>query len=331
MTVIKYLPLIVVVCFSFSQIASNGYVQTSHVGTSNATGLTSISPWLGIMASIPAIIFAFDGFYTVTSLKSDMKEPNRMGVVIVLSISVITATYLAFGIFTGLAGAPTVGDINLVNDYRAIGAIVNLCIMFAVFGIINGFGIGTPEIYYLTYKEHPIGLTVLIKKWFKIKDENEKTASWILSFVISLFYFVLIVPIGIYATGAGSYDAYATSAGGLFTLTDWITNYTSLFIFAFIGLAILGGLINRRTNKIETKKSRVFLPAGIIAVIFLTIGGVYMIVDNIVGMTGFGGADATTETIKFILLVVTAIIAGVPLVADVFKKSKSKHVAKLKQ
>lgn len=116
------------------------------------------------MASIPAILFAYDGFYTVTSLKSDMKEPNKMGVVIVLAISVITATYLVFGIFTGLAGAPDILGIKLVNDYKAIGTIVNLCIMFAVFGIINGFGIGTPEIYYLTYKEHPIGLTVLVKK-----------------------------------------------------------------------------------------------------------------------------------------------------------------------
>lgn len=116
------------------------------------------------MASIPAILFAYDGFYTVTSLKSDLKEPNKMGVVIVLAISVITATYLAFGIFTGLAGASSFLDVTLVNKYKAIGTIINLCIMFAVFGIINGFGISTPEIYYLTYKEHPVGLTALAKK-----------------------------------------------------------------------------------------------------------------------------------------------------------------------
>lgn len=113
----------------------------------------------------------------MTAIKSDLKEPNKIGVVIVLAISVITATYLMFGIFTGLAGAPSVAQISLVQNYPAIGTIVRLCITFAVFGIINGFAISSPEVYYLTYKEHPIGLTALVKKTFKIKDGNEKTAA----------------------------------------------------------------------------------------------------------------------------------------------------------
>lgn len=129
------------------------------------------------MASIPAILFAYDGFYTVTAVKSDLKPSSSIGVVIVLAISVITATYLAFGILTGLAGAPGVDDIKLVKKYAAIGTIIHLCITFAVFGIINGFALSAPEVYFLTYKEHPIGLTIRVKKLFKIKDENEKNAS----------------------------------------------------------------------------------------------------------------------------------------------------------
>lgn len=84
------------------------------------------------------------------------------------------------------------------------------------------------------------------------------------------------------------------------------------------------------TNKVEVKKSKLFVPTGIIAVIFLTIGGVYMIVANIVGMTGFGDAPAQTEIIKFILLVVTGLIALVPTLIDVYKNHSSKQFKAVK-
>lgn len=84
-------------------------------------------------------------------------------------------------------------------------------------------------------------------------------------------------------------------------------------------------MVNRITNKVEVKKSRLFVPTGIIAVVFLTIGGLYMIVANIVGMSGFGGADSKTEAIKFVLFAITGLVACVPTFIDVFKNLSKKQ------
>ncbi len=327
-TVIKFIPLIVVVFFSIAQIDNNGTIKTNGIGSS-ATGLTSVSPWLGLMASIPAILFAYDGFYTITSLKSDMKEPKKMGVVIALAISVITVSYLVFGIVTGLAGARDILEVSTIT--KSLSIMFNVFIMFAVFGIINGFGLGTSEIYYLTYKEHPIGLVGMAKKIFKFGEKDEKLAAWIVSAALSLLFFIVFVPVGIYGMGQGGYEgAYAPSAANLFSLADYITNYTSLLVFLFIGGSIFGGLANRKTNKVNVVKSKYFVPAAIISLIFLIVGAIYMVVANIVGITGYGDADSQSEIIKFVILVASIGVAFVPTLYDlVFKKGSSKSEAGL--
>jgi UDP-N-acetylmuramyl pentapeptide phosphotransferase/UDP-N-acetylglucosamine-1-phosphate transferase len=41
-------------------------------------GLNGLHPGLGIIASIPAILFAFDGFFTITTLRSSLKNKKQM-------------------------------------------------------------------------------------------------------------------------------------------------------------------------------------------------------------------------------------------------------------
>lgn len=55
-----------------------------------------------------------------------------------------------------------------------------------------------------------------------------------------------------------------------------------------------------------------------------------MIVANIVGMTGFGGADSKTEAIKFTLFAITGLIACVPTLIDVFKNFSNKQAKVIK-
>jgi amino acid transporter len=64
-------------------------------------------PVLGILSSIPAIFFAFDGFYSTAGIQGVMKEPKKissamgLGMAIVSALDIIISLSLLFGTHSG--------------------------------------------------------------------------------------------------------------------------------------------------------------------------------------------------------------------------------------
>ncbi len=48
--------------------------------------------------------------------------------------------------------------------------------------------------------------------------------------------------------------------------------------FVFIAVAIFGGLRNRKTNKVEVKRYRYFVPAAITSLVLMSIGTVFQLI-----------------------------------------------------
>jgi amino acid transporter len=76
--------------------------------------LTNCTPFLGIIASIPAIFFSFDGFYNSSSLETKMKNPQNFSKAMILGILVVAAIYLTFSLGMAL-GAKDGTIIGLEN------------------------------------------------------------------------------------------------------------------------------------------------------------------------------------------------------------------------
>jgi CHASE2 domain-containing sensor protein len=57
-----------------------------------------------------------------------------------------------------------------------------------------------------------------------------------------------------------------------------------MFVICFIGVAILGGMINRKTNKVKVTKNKMFLPTAIVSVTFVGISLLYMVVAQFVDL-----------------------------------------------
>jgi amino acid transporter len=60
--------------------------------------LSHISPFIGIIASIPAIFFAFDGFYVAGSVMNEMEKPEKFSKALALGIIVVAVVYILFSI-----------------------------------------------------------------------------------------------------------------------------------------------------------------------------------------------------------------------------------------
>jgi amino acid transporter len=67
------------------------------------TSFAQLSLFLGVLNSLPAIFFTFDGFHNVASLQSELREPKKMpktmciGTTIVAALEIIVAVSLLIG------------------------------------------------------------------------------------------------------------------------------------------------------------------------------------------------------------------------------------------
>jgi len=53
---------------------------------------------LGVIGSIPAIAFAFDGFYNAAGMQSEMKEPKKTPQALLIGLLIVSIIDLVIGI-----------------------------------------------------------------------------------------------------------------------------------------------------------------------------------------------------------------------------------------
>ena len=322
-TVIKFLPMILIIIFAVMHLAGNGAVAQVTLGADHLpTGLTAFSPWLGIMASIPAIMFAVDGFYTITSMRSKLVEPKKLGVITAISISTTMGAYLIYAVVTATTGQTGFAGIDFIKDNASVRLIINASIMMAVLGIVNGFAMATYQMYESIDEQEQIGIV----KWFKKKFKNMSSsyAAFYVSVIFGVIAYLVFVPISLFLWEATTNGSYGTTSANIYELTDLLTNFISLFVFIFMGFAILGAIVNRKTKRVEVTRSKYFLPAAWVAVIFIGIGAAYMLIDSVVNMFGVNDANVKTSVIKFIILMILIAVSFIPLIIDFFKETKNK-------
>jgi amino acid transporter len=81
-----------IVLFALHKTAGN--TSLAALSDSGPKKFTGLSPALGVFASIPAIFFAFDGFYTASASFDKMKNPKKGSLAIALGIAVVSFVYI---------------------------------------------------------------------------------------------------------------------------------------------------------------------------------------------------------------------------------------------
>jgi amino acid transporter len=74
---------------------------------------------LGVIASIPAIFFAFDGFYSASASQHKMEQPHRSSSAMALGIAIVAAIYvlISIALLLGAEGGSFFGlNINELKD-----------------------------------------------------------------------------------------------------------------------------------------------------------------------------------------------------------------------
>ena len=276
-TYIKFLPLAFVAIMGFVLVGMNAGGEFS-IGVQKPTAdlaaggsLSSFAPGLGMFLAISAIFFAYDGFYVAAGIQSEMEEPKKTPMAILLGLVFTTVIYLIIAISMSING----GSFSDMLDYmetlmpnvgHVLFGIVNIMIAIGVLGIINGFAMWAPRFTEDLIKEGELPFSIKYKDKL---NENKPKVGIMYSFVITIPIVIVFTLIGALAY-IDNYDAsYGSGMGKLYTFADLMGTWTALFTFGFITAAIYGGIKNRKTQKVQTDQKSYFVPMAIIAVIIV--------------------------------------------------------------
>lgn len=311
-TVIKFLPIIIFPIFAYI-FAASGQPGKEEMDLISPTknGLIGTFKGFGIIASIPAILFAYDGFFTVASVRSNLKKPKTLPLIIFTGLVLITSIYLYISIAFSLPnnnGSPE----GIVIIPKPLSIILYTFIFLSVIGVVNGYTMATNRVYIIATNDREFYLLSWLYKKIKRLSKRDISYIFLASFVILLFVIITPFTEHLWKLPTG----YKHS---LYAMSDVLTNYTSLFVFVLIGFAIFGGLLNRRSNKVKVEKFKLFIPAAIISIIFLAIGSIYFLLEPLVSLAFLENAeDKLINIYTFIVMILTIVVSLINMFVEIY-------------
>ncbi len=308
---VKFLPIVIVPIFGFISASS---AATTVANISSPKGFIGLTPFISLFISIPAIFFAFDGFYTVSAIREKLVEPKKLGRAILIGIVIVLSVYMIISIamFSGTElsgeGAGTIaGFKNPLPKWLEIS--INTFIVFAILGIANGFALGTHNIYDEYLKDSYGKFAKLLKR----KNKLNLSPGVIAVFAQVLIYYLFFGILGSLAykvaySPTNEYDYGTREATSLYSMVDLMTNWTSLFIFLIISFVLFGAIRNRKQNFVQVEKQKGFIWLATIGISITFISTIIFVLNTLVNMSGYNGADKGEAVSEFISMILVILI-----------------------
>ena len=282
-TCLNMIPAIIAIISGFVAIGLNsgdlsnpninvGFVPTDTANPANLYRFGYMTPGIGIFIAVGAIFFAYDGFYLAAGMQSELKEPKKVSLALILGLFVVTIIYLSISVAMSLgsdSGTPS-GFLSFFKKNNLIWLYVlfNILIGVGVLSIINSFGIWTPRLAenLIAMNELPFG-----NKFVNKLSNHRPKVGIMYNFIISIPTIIIFCAIG----GLGYINTYSslgygTGVGSLYSFADLMATWTSVGAFTFIIFSIFGALQNRKTNAVIVKKTKYLKPMSILC-LFLSV------------------------------------------------------------
>jgi len=276
----KFLPIAVAIVIGYIFLGDTTHGGYRAPDVSSSDPFISLSPFVGMFMSIPAIFFAYDGFYSTTSISDKMEKPQKYPVALVLGLLIVAIIYflislslvffnngrLAFnGEAEGFWGSDT---------WRYICMVLQICISVGILGIINGFSLYGSGLYQFAIKKGDLPFSGAFKRY--CSNDDEPKGGMLYSLFVYTIFFILFSIIGCFYFNNYGGDYADTTYAKLLSFSDLLSNWSSLFAFIFIAFAIFGCMKMEFKNK---KNPKYFIPACITAVTIIGIASLFSVVQ----------------------------------------------------
>ncbi|WP_027121836.1 APC family permease [[Mycoplasma] imitans] len=284
-SMVKFLPLILAIILGFVIFSKNGSKAANpDVGLGFQKVVTddlaakfsfsSLSPGFGLFISVGGIYFAYDGFYYAAGIQSEMKKPEKTPLAILIGLLFVTFVYLIMAVAMSLGsadGSPFGFEAFFKNNkLLPLYAVFQITIGIGILGIVNGLSLWANRFMEDLIKKYELPFSMkLINKI----SPNRAIVGMNYNLIIAVpvvVIFSVIGGLGYIDNGYSDLD-YGTGVGKIYSFSDLMANWTSVIAFVYIVVAIMGGLANRRSNRIKVNKSKLFVPSAICAMLTMII------------------------------------------------------------
>ncbi|WP_337903992.1 amino acid permease [Mesomycoplasma ovipneumoniae] len=294
----KFIPIFVTVIVGFILYFQGGsnkllsqpeFASVEKIKTEGVS-ISSSLPGVGVLISMAGIFFSYEGFFTAAGLQSEMKEPKKTPIAILLGIGITTIIYLFIAIATSIVGDGSISSfINIAKNelkwhpltIKLILGTTFLLIGISLLGIINVFTLWGPRaLEELIYKNE----FFLLKRWKKYVNLNKPVVSTYFLIIFSVLALIIFTLIGVFGFDDQEYGTYGQKLNNLYSFADITGNWSALISFLLIAAAIYGCIKNRKTKKIAVKKQKYFLFFGYISVICISLILLFAVVVPVVDL-----------------------------------------------
>lgn len=255
--IIKFVPIIAVVILGITfGLLDNGGLWNGH-WYSNPDGYHSSPDFVGIIISLPSILFVYEGYLIIGNMSGDMKNPEK-NVPLAVVIAIIIAAILYVLITVGCITAGTGNVYELMQYCFGEGSkltdiftnIMSVFIFISVLGVLNAMTFTGMRAFQGSCE---LGELFKSKALCKKKPGKQLFAGAVsLSVVAAIWWVVLIIPSCILNTDQ---------------IIDGTSNMMILAIYILYAVLLCCGLRNRRTKKVEVRKMKGFNVICVIAII----------------------------------------------------------------
>lgn len=262
-TILKFIPLIIVAFAGIIFANTNNIPPSVHKHGQfgqNAFNIHTTS-MKGIMAALPAVLFAFDAFLGVGSMTNKLKGgAKRVPAVVIIGMVSILVLYLliaissilhASGMVSGSVVGPEFlgifGQIFSAKVAKGMGIFVNVFICISTMGVVNALSALT-----IANSEQIIDTEEVIGAK-KLKSKFGSRASTVYGAMVAGFWFIVLGTVSI-VTNTDSY-------------VDGVSNFPTLFFFVIYATVIVMYFLKRdRADTVKLNKY-LFKISAVIAVL----------------------------------------------------------------
>ncbi|CAM9106475.1 APC family permease [Mycoplasma todarodis] len=251
--VLKFIPLIAAIIIGVGMATSHHYSDVRNpLHGSNGFTHGQFNPVL-IIAALPAVLFAYDGFLNVATMQKKVKNGEKqIPKILFIGMLIVIIVNSLISLASILHTAPSV-DIILKDVFgnpvaqKTLGIIVYMFIAISAWGVVNGYSAG-----YWAAIEQGIETNLFFgMRWMKEKLGIFKTTLIYAAGIITFWASILLIPSIILNTDS---------------LIDSLSNWPTFFIFGLLATIILIYTIKRKHLNTTKMHPIVFWTASVIAV-----------------------------------------------------------------
>ncbi len=277
LTIFKLIPLAMIILFGiFAKSSSHIFDPVYEHGVKETGSI------VGILFALPAILFAFDGFYYVANTRSEMKNPKKtLPKAILIGIIFAALFYALFSVAVFSMGGAGNRDIASgaggVNHFSRLAFIpwfskfLDCTVIIATLVGLNGYTVVGARIIKSCSARFRFKFDKIVQKESR---HNAPLGAGIFGYIFGIGVLLIALFLGFaYSAANNTHDSNykMTQVNGFIKIIDFLSNWETIIELFLIAIILGFGILNRFKRRVEVDKKWYFIPTSIIAILFFVI------------------------------------------------------------